>query len=192
LKKILIIDIDDVLLDWTKSFDQFIRDKYAYNGIYLGDNSQRLWEVLKIDRTDIDKVMKEHSELDRFKNLNYYKDAEELMNYSHLFNKIISVTSCGTTENIIMKRNFNIRSKFGVHINDIIYLDFLNHKDEAIKKIIKNNQDAEIYMVDDNVDDIKNAILFGVKAYVYKSAFHDSTDLPTINSLKEFFEIIVK
>ena len=188
--RILITDIDDVLLDWTKSFDQFIREEYDYNGVYLGDNTQRLWEVLCIKKGEIFNIMKSHSELQRFNNLEYYKDSIELLDNFDNFDNIFAITSCGNTIDIIKKRKYNLNKRFPGIIDKVFFLNFLEKKKKILKEIKNKYPTYEIYMIDDNVNDIQSAISLGINGYVYTTSFHKHFNLPVVNSLNEFFNNI--
>lgn len=185
---ILIIDVDDVLLNWTKSFDKFVRVEYNYNGVYLIDNPQRLWEALGVDKSEIYEIMKHHNRLNSFADLEYYNDSEILINYIGLFDKVYCITSCGNTSKIMENRHANLVNRFHNFIDEYIFLDFLKPKFNKIDDIIHLHPNDEIYMLDDNVGDIEYAISIGVKGIVYKTAFHDSKDLPYVESMKEFID----
>ena len=134
-------------------------------------------------------AMKAHSKIDRFGELDYYKDAHILNNQKGKFDLILAVTSCGNSDEIIKKRNANISKLFPI-IDDIIYLDFLEQKDKVLAEIVDKTPEAEIYMIDDNIKDVQTAIDLGIKAYAYRTAFHDPEELPVVDSLAEFFENI--
>lgn len=190
--KILITDIDEVLLDWSKSFDQFARDNYGYTGVYIADSTKRLWDIVSVEKENIGKVMAEHTQLQRFGELEYHKDAKVLLEYKNMFDKIIAITSCGKAPHIMDARNRNIKNKFPKTVDEVIYLDFLQKKIDVIKDLVNTYPDAEFYMIDDSVDDIEKAIEVGVKGFVYRAAFHDPKDLPVVDTLTEFFQKIVK
>ena len=188
--KILFTDIDEVLLAWSKSFDKFIRSEYGYNGVYIAESSQRLWELIDIPQDQIGEVMKKHSSLPSFGQLDYHNDANILNFHKNYFEKIIAITSCGNTPHIIKARNNNISEKFPDVIDEIIYLDFLQEKIDVIVKCMLENPEAQYYMINDSVNDIKKAIEKGVKGFVYKTTFHKSGNLPTVDNLSEFFKLL--
>jgi len=188
--KILITDIDEVLLAWSKSFDKFIRDEYNYDGVYIGDSSQRLWELIDIPKEQIGEVMEKHTHLPSFGQLEFHNDAEILNKHNDTFDKIIAITSCGNDAHIMEARNNNIAEKFPGIIDEIIYLDFLKEKIDVIDRIMSENIDAKFYMIDDSVNDIEKAIDKGVNGFVYETPFHDAKNLPSVDSLSEFFRIL--
>ena len=93
--KILITDIDDTLLDWTKSFDIFARKHFGYTGIALSKNPQRLWDALNTTKENIPEFMKAHNESSEFAQLEYLNDSEILNNVFDKFDKIF----CMDTKN---------------------------------------------------------------------------------------------
>lgn len=188
--KILITDLDDTLLDWTKSFDTFIRENYGYDDVFLSDNPKRLWEILGVTKDEVTAIMKKHTQIERFGNLEYYKDAALINTMKNHFDKIIALTSCGNDKEIVEKRNKNVKSLFPV-IDNIIYLDFLHQKEDKLKSIIDAYPHTTFYMIDDNIIDVQSALDLGIQAWVYKSAFQHSKDLPIVETLSEFFEKIV-
>jgi len=188
--KILIVDIDDVVLDWTASFDKYIRKFHGYDGVPLGENPKRLPDILNCSREKVISIMEEHNTSSRFKNLKNFKDSKELLLLNTYFEKVYSITSCGKSDQIRQNRLENLMVAIPCFIDELICLDFYEHKHEEIIEIINNHKDSEIYMLDDNVIDIEFAISKGVNGIVYKSAFYDSKGLITVNSCKEFIRYI--
>ena len=191
MQKILITDIDDTLLDWTKSFDLFVRDKLNYTGESLCTSKARLWDALNVSKEEVPTLMMEHTKLDRFANLEYLKDANILNNYKSNFYKVIALTSCGDTDEIIVKRNKNIATLFPI-IDEIIYLDFMELKEDKLIQLVDMYKDYEIFMIDDNIYDVSSAINLGINAMVYKTNFHDCGTLPMVDNFTDFIEKIVK
>lgn len=186
--KILITDIDEVLLDWSDSFDGFLRENYGYDDCHLRDNPQRLWEVVGVHESDIGGIMNIHNDSPAFANLDYKNDSDILKDNYKKFDRIIAVTSCGSDTSIQQKRIQNLKEKFGDIIDEIEFLDFLNPKHEALEKIKERFSDAKIYMIDDSVKDVEYARSIGINAYVYKATFHDPKDLPVVDSFTQFLE----
>jgi FMN phosphatase YigB (HAD superfamily) len=186
--KILITDIDEVLLDWSDSFDKFLRENYGYDECHLRDNPKRLWEVVGVHERDIGGIMNIHNDSPTFAQLDYKNDSAILKNHYKKFDKIIAVTSCGSENSIQQKRIQNLKYKFGDIIDEIEFLDFLNPKHEALEKIKDRFSDAKIYMIDDSVKDVEYARSIGINAYVYKATFHDPKDLPVVDSFTQFLE----
>ena len=131
--KILITDIDDTLLDWTKSFDIFARKHFDYNGIALSKNPQRLWDALNTTKENIPEFMKAHNESSEFAQLEYLNDSEILNNAFDKFDKIIGLTSCGDTPIVKTLRQNNLNKLFP-ELTEVIYLPFLAQKDEVLKE----------------------------------------------------------
>lgn len=186
--KILITDIDEVLLDWSDSFDKFLREEYQYDGCHLRDNPKRLWDVVGVHESDIGGVMAGHNDSPAFAYLDYKKDSAILKDNYKKFDKIIAVTSCGSEASIQEKRIKNLKEKFGDIFDDIEFLDFLNPKHEALQRIKDTFSNDKIYMIDDSVKDVAHARKIGIDAYVYKATFHDPKDLPVVESFSEFLE----
>jgi len=186
--KILITDIDEVLLDWSDSFDKFLREEYGYDDIHLRDNPKRLWEVVGVHESDIGMIMSVHNDSTAFSKLDYKKDSAILKDNYKKFDKIIAVTSCGSDTSIQEKRIKNLTEKFGDIFDKIEFLDFLNPKHEALERIKEKFSEDRIYMIDDSVKDVEYARSIGIDAYVYKATFHDPKDLPVVESFTEFLE----
>lgn len=190
--KILITDIDDTLLDWTKSFDVFARKHFGYNGIALSKNPQRLWDALNTTKENIPEFMKAHNESSEFAQLEYLNDSEILNNAFDKFDKIIGLTSCGDTPIVKTLRQNNLNKLFP-KLTEVIYLPFLAQKDEVLKELASQYNDAEIYMIDDNIYDVATALTLGMKAAAYNTPFHKPDEyIPVVNNMSEFFEKIVK
>lgn len=186
--KILITDVDEVLLDWSNSFDKFLRDNYGYEDVHLRDNPKRLWDVIGVDEKDIGNIMSIHNDSPEFAKLNYKKDAVILKDKHRLFDRIIAVTSCGNKKSIKEKRIKNLEDRFGNIIYEIQFLGFLNPKYKSLKKIKDEYPNATIFMIDDSVKDVEYARSLGINAYVYKTTFHNPKDLPVVESFTEFLE----
>lgn len=190
--RILITDIDDTLLDWTKSFDQFARKHFQYEGVPLSKNPQRLWDALKTSKENIPNFMKYHNESPEFAKLDYLNDAAILNIFYNRFDKIIGLTSCGDTPTVKELRTKNLNNLFP-KLTEVIYLPFLAQKDEILKELHMQYFHDTIYMIDDNIYDVETALKLGMKAAAYKTAFHKPDEkIPVVSNMSEFFKNIVK
>jgi len=186
--RLLIIDVDDVLLDWTSSFGKFITEHYGYKGVPLGENPKRLWDILNTDKETVIKIMKEHNNSSYFGELEYFKDSK-LFNEPNNFDKVVCVTSCGTEPEVQLARTKNLNNLFPGFIDEITFLPYFSEKSKEFTKIVLEHKDYEIFLLDDNVADVEFALTKGVLATVYKSSFYSSKGLQTVNNSQEFLDL---
>jgi phosphoglycolate phosphatase-like HAD superfamily hydrolase len=188
-KKLLIIDVDDVLLDWTASFGDFITENYGYDGVPLGENPKRLWDILNVPKEQVIEIMKEHNNSSYFKKLKYFNDSK-VFNQPHDFDKVVCVTACGIELQVQLARMNNLEDLFPGFINEITCLPYYSEKFDEFTKIIEAHRSYDIFLLDDNVADVKFALKNGVNAFVYKSAFYDNENLRTVDNSTDFLSAI--
>ena len=183
---ILILDIDDVLLDWTKNFDWYVRKYHNYSGLNLSHNPKRLWDALEISKEKLYEIMQQHAEDESFKTIEYFKDAELIKTIDKSrFEKIYALTSCGTSEIIKNYREQNIKLRFDDLIDEIIFLPFLAPKIE----ILSSFKGKDIIILDDNINDILFARELGFVGYAYAAPFHPIIE-GTVENMQEFMKEI--
>lgn len=186
----IIFDIDDVLLDWSKSFDTFLRVEKGYKGEKVQDSKKRIPDLLNISHDEANKLMIEHNESDYFEQMEIKSDSGELLKFNYL-SPIIGITSCGTSEMIKISRSNNMIDTFGYKLNDIIHLNL--HEDKF--KVLKNLKDKyeNIYYLDDNIRNIEYADSIGINSFVYITEFNKDLikeNIQYVNNMKDFLKEI--
>jgi len=174
---LIIFDIDDVLLDWSKSFDIFLRNEKDYIGEPVQTSTKRIPEILNTTPDEANKIMLEHNESCYFKHMDIKGDSNLIIDFNYS-EPIIGITSCGITDTIIKARLENIRAKFGMKITKIIHLELHQNKFEVLtrfNKIYKN-----VYYLDDNIRNIEYGDSIGINSFVYLTKFNQNLIKDTI------------
>jgi len=121
--KIILTDIDEVLLKWLPTFKNFI--KSHYNIDYPEDN--HVGDVLGEDGF---KYVHEFNHTSKhFANLHAYSDALSILPKLHNEGwKIVGVTACGTEDDVIAMRKTNLYAVFGHIFDDILTVNYTDSK----------------------------------------------------------------
>ena len=72
------IDIDDVLLQNTKAFIEFLNEE-GYNVEYEDFTSRRIWEILGCNKSESEKLIVKFYHSSKFKNMEIIPDADKVL-----------------------------------------------------------------------------------------------------------------
>lgn len=159
MKAALILDCDDVLLDWTAGFNIFLDEplspiyqKLQYKTVDELITLKNWTQEQFINQCKIFNMSEGFSEL----GIVDYRSASSLLNLSKIFD-IYILTKCGT--DLITKeyRYNNIKKHFNISgvvpFVDIIFLGLSDTKVEKVQEISKLYK--TVYVVDDNFDNLR-------------------------------------
>lgn len=126
----ILVDIDDVLLDWIGGFEAFVKSK----GIQTKTNRPMNWDLgawIEHDRV-IDLVTEFNNSRD-FGTLLPVDGAVGAISQLAEKHEIHAITCCGESEDIIRRRAVNIKAFFGDDIGKITCLPLGVSKIDALK-----------------------------------------------------------
>lgn len=159
MKQMAIIDIDDVILDWTKGFSKFI-------GVDLTQSNKRIHEVLKISIDEEIRLITQFNQSEAFGGLPFITDAIDGINLLKNTYTLYFVTSCGNSQITMDLRINNLTTL--VTPEQLIFLDLHKPKNEIIKQLQPK------LMVDDNVENVLYSMYNSCNGYVFDTPWSRS------------------
>lgn len=175
-RPLAIIDVDDVILDWTNGFNDWIISNKGYNGQRLYTLKQSLEQLNAVDWAI------EFNNSPEFSELEFIDGAIEGIN--EIFNigfDIILLTSCGQEVYESRKTNLSkLQSPF-----TLICLNFAEKKDNKIHELKPN------LFIDDNIHNARVASAYGMSLHM-QTGFNNPAEIQIVKSWEEITKKIKK
>lgn len=193
MKKLIITDVDGVMLDWHNTFIFYmvekgydiIKDK---NKIY---NDAKEFELTQ-QKYSINENVREFNRSFLFSELPPLRDSFQYIRkfYENHGIQFLCVTSCGNTYDTKKARRINIERVFGNSIFDIQFLNIGESKYLSLKKI-KEFYDP-ICWIEDKMQNAEHGFLCGMRSYFmkhdYNRNFVSKLDIQVVSSWKTIYE----
>lgn len=186
---IFLTDIDNVCLDWTTAFQEFVLNKHP--DLKLVNDS---W-TFGLSREDVDVYIKEFNDAeisDDFGNIPVYKDALEYMTKLHnLGFEFVGITTCLGTDNTVRLRQENLEHVFGKDMFKKVHCLTLHSS-----KLEVMEQYKPTYWIDDKVSHSNDGLKAGHVSFNMLTPYN-TTDVRedgviTVSTWREVFEYVVK
>jgi len=187
MQKVLICDIDDVLLDWSRSFNTFLEDQ-GYASLATCNNTIK--ECLGITEEQVKDLMLKHNTSNSFSKIKPNKDSLLLNQYYKIFSKIYFISACGDQDIIVSKRLKNLKDLFTFDF-ELITVQVHGSKYNKLKEITQDNT-KKYYFLDDRVQNVVHAEELGCISYVYYTHWTDPKGFKTVQTIQEFLKEITK
>lgn len=177
-----LIDVDDVTLDWTRSFDTWVRLTKSYTGPPIYSIPDRLATLFYPE------IYSEFNSSEYFQKLPLVPGARSALNIISNTHKIVFISSCGIEYTKSRQLNLNIM------LPDLSYscitLPLHANKCERIKQF-----SPKLY-IDDNADNCISAeSIVGCQSLLYSTPVNlnfSHTNIPRVNSWKEILTHVKK
>lgn len=187
MEKIILTDVDGVLLNWDKGFDKWMKEKgykkYSNKNYDVASN----YKISKVDSRKIIKVFNESSEV-RF--LEAFKDSVKYVNkIKEKGYKFHCITSFGDNLYYQKLRKINLRALFGDCFEKFIFLDVSERKD----KVLKAYEDTGYYWIEDKLENAIDGLNLGLKSILIKHEYSiniENKSLIVVNNWSEIFSLI--
>ena len=165
--KLLVTDIDDVVLCWLPSFRLFAEKRLGKK--LLGH--PKVWDLsnwLKVTPAISKDLINEFNNSDTFKSLHSLPNASlRFSEFKQNGYNIIGSTACGTDLTIMQNRNLNINLHFPDIFTKIIYVNSSKEKDNHLSLFNNENLNTKIF-VEDSYENCLFGIKHGFKTYGIK------------------------
>ena len=190
----LAIDIDDVLLQNTKAFIEFLSEE-GYNVKYEDFTSRRIWEILGCSKSESEKLIVKFYHSNNFKNMKMIPDADKALAKLIKEFKLNFVTNRPefTRETTLSL----INRYFGDLTKEIIFLGQFQkelHEESAKKKIIEDKLKCK-YFIEDDIDVINQIDTKKVKIIIFSQPWNikakDTKSVKRVSSWNEIEEYIL-
>lgn len=186
---IFLTDIDNVCLDWTTAFQEFVYKRHP--NLKLAHDS---W-TFGLTYEDVDVFIKEFNDAtvsDDFGNIPEYRDAVEYITKLHnLGFEFVGITTCLGTENTVRLRQENLERVFGKDIFKKVHcLPLHSSKLEVMK------QYKPTYWIDDKVTHSADGLKAGHISFNMHTPYNANetreAGVIVVSSWREVFEYVVK
>lgn len=169
-RKGIIIDYDDVLVDYCKGIVSYAISHYGLK-VQHEPNSYNLHKTFGVQENLIENI------LHNFNNNSYQfglletideyaKGSIWMLKNHHPEVDLFIVTKCGNSSITVALRKVNAINLFGDVFEDILFLNPNESKAAAFKKLQKTHD--IVCVIDDHLDNINTAIECGIDAIVYE------------------------
>lgn len=190
MKKIIITDIDECVLQWRKTFVEYIEK----NGIPTkGEISQYydICDLVDADRDSLEQILYEFHTSTMFENLNVGYSADVYIPLLHdMGYEFIALTACGSVDEIKNRRISNIKSIFGDIFKDIICINHTDSKLDYLKKLPN-----ESIWVEDRIDNCEFGLEVGHRCFLIHHPYNDnpiSKEVTRVTSWEDIYNSLIK
>jgi FMN phosphatase YigB (HAD superfamily) len=191
-EKVILTDVDGVLLDWLFAFTQWM-DKHGYTVVKGGENEYDVTKRYGLDKVEKERLVRMFNESAWIRKLPPLRDAIKYVkklheDHGYVFRVISSLSNDYYAQHL---RTKNLIEMFGPSVfESFVYLDTGADKDEALEQY----RDSGCFWIEDKPE---NAILgqkLGLKSILVAHDFNNVKEaqwLPRVATWKEIHEIIV-
>lgn len=134
MNKIILTDVDGVLLDYEQGFRQWMKECHGYSFNPAAAHDYRMSERYGIDDSKVLQLIQQFNESPH--ELQPLRDAQSSVRYLHdtLGYKFIAITSFGTEEKSVQHRGALLERHFGSVFDDIICLPLASGKQDTLTR----------------------------------------------------------
>ena len=187
MKPLIITDVDDVLLDWLKSFKRFLKTKnIETNTPELMNWDLRTW--VKALPEEILPLVREFNNSKAFAKIPALEDAKEVLPRLRRSHDFVAVTACARDEKTVRQRKNNLEI-LGIDFKDIHCVEIGEDKSEILKNY------PESIWVEDKYEGALQGVKVGHKSFLINRSYnlhqnHDS--LTKVSCWREIEKLIKK
>lgn len=193
MKKIILTDIDGVMLDWVSEFDHFIKETQGWNLPEGGHETYDLSIAYDVPRKDIQKLIREYNNSHFMSSLSPLRDAvdgvDNLRSRGYEFH---AITSFNSNEQAIAWRNENIESVFGKGaITDMVCLRMGSGKRNALLAAA-SKLGTGLYWLEDHPGNAETGLEIGFRSILFSHPYNTdyAGEIPFVDTWAELQDII--
>lgn len=176
-KRAVILDCDEVLLNWPQAFVNF-HNIYHNTNVQYGPYFEAIENLFQVEHRNLDPIMRQFNVSDEFGKLDAMPGARMFVNWLVEFNKqqennndrisVFLITKCGTSEQTQKLREKNLLELFGDEFEyDITYLDIHESKKDKLAEIHSDYQ--TLCFVDDYTSNCDVGHAIGIPTYAIRT-----------------------
>jgi FMN phosphatase YigB (HAD superfamily) len=190
MEKLIICDVDGVLLDWVKSFNKYMKN-LGYKPVNKSEYA--IDKYFGIDRKESKKLVCDFNKSDEMYFLKPLRDSFKYISKFKELGYSIDIITSQTNDRIAkMKRVMNLKEVFGEGtFRNIIIMGCGEDKDRALNLY----KDSGAWWIEDKPENADAGIKYGLKSILMKHDHNENylhEDIPLANNWKEIFEIVEK
>lgn len=184
MDKIIITDVDECVLQWKKSFEEFIKNKdIIVNGEMHEHKDIDNW--IEVNDDEFMELLYEFNHSVKFGNLDVGYKSEIFIPLLHdMGYKFYALTSCGSSETVIQNRILNIKNIFGDIFEDIICIDLCESKNDKLKSLPYN-----AIWVEDKFSNAELGLQCNHKCFLIHHNHNEDFNNPNIQRVEDWEEI---
>jgi phosphoglycolate phosphatase-like HAD superfamily hydrolase len=187
MEKLILTDVDGVLLNWDKSFDKWMKEKKYKKHNNNFDNVAQRYKIKKEESRELVKTFNESSEIGF---LEPFRDSVEYIKklYKKGY-KFHCITSLGRSLYSQKLRKINLENLFGSCFSKFIFLDVSERKN----KILNSYKNSDLFWIEDKFENALDGLNVGLKPILMKHDYSNQikhNKIMMVNSWKEIYEII--
>ena len=190
--RIILTDVDGVLLDWEYAFDVYLQ-QHGFNKVPGGNLKYDIGKRYGIDHEQGRKLINIFNESAHIGFLPPLRDAMYYVKRLHEEHGYVfhAITSLSRDENACELRRMNLRKLFGATaFEKFVFLDTGADKDEALEPY----RNSGYFWVEDKIVNCQVGRDLGLKSLLMEHGHnmdYQDPEIPRVTSWKQIYEIIV-
>lgn len=186
--KVILVDVDGVLLDWIYAFTQWM-ERHNYEQMSDTDDEYDISIRYGLDKVDKERVVRMFNESAGIRKLPPLRDAIKYVrklheDHGYVF-RVISSLSLDTYAGHL--RTKNLIEMFGPTVfESYVYLDTGADKDEALEQY----RDSGCFWIEDKAENAELGIELGLESILVDHTFNQECTVQRAKSWKEIYGII--
>lgn len=173
--RILLTDVDEVLLQWMVEFKQFlINNKYSTVSSFPSTWALHDWilhDGSPLTENETRKLILQFNHSDQFQSLKPYDHAKETLSFLKEFGfHIVAISSCTDDHDVFTKRKFNLDTNFPGLIDNLICLPLGSPKIDVLTKF------PQSIWIDDNIHNVQDGIKLNHFSFLMKRPWNNEPD----------------
>lgn len=186
MNKLILVDVDEVLLHWKKEFSKFLHDLEMHPTVPWTTHNMVIW--LNIPRPEVDKLIYEFNTSGRFENLEEYEySVESVTKLAEKGYRFVAISACGSDPLVTKIRRRGLEKSFGKVFDDIHCVDGSVGKRSLLESYPKT------WWIDDSKENVLIGHEIGHTTLLFdqlpnKDFEHD--EITRVYNWKEIYQII--
>lgn len=191
MNKLMLVDVDGVLLDWEYSFDRYLQ-KRGYVKVPSGSEKYDIGKRYGISYETGRDLIKNFNESAHIGFLPPHKDAVHYVKKLHEECGIVfhAITSLSLDNNAYKLRKSNLEKLFGETVfQEITCLDTGADKDDALAPY----KDSGLYFVEDKILNAETGIRLGLNSILMKHPHNMdyNGNAPVVDNWRDIYNLVV-
>lgn len=184
-KPYLLTDVDGVLLDWIKSFGDYVQTR----GFKLNHATPKTWEMTDWfggDHKTIVKLITEFNSSSDFSKIPTLEDAQRVLPALAEKYRLVAITCCSTDKKTVNRRKSNLKM-LGVKFEEVHCLNFTDSKIDLLKSY------KPAIWVEDRIEGAESGISAGHTSFLRESTYNQDPhheDIVRVSSWDDIFKIV--
>jgi hypothetical protein len=192
MKKIILTDVDGVLLDWEYAFDVYLQT-HGFSRVSGGEFKYDIGKRYGIEKDQAKKLIKIFNESAHIGFLPPLRDAMYYIKRLHEEHGYVfhAITSLSKDENAQELRRMNLRKLFGATaFEKFVFLDTGADKDAALEPY----RGSAHWWIEDKIDNCRAGLAVGLKPLLMEhghSLDFENPEIPKVRNWREVYERVV-